>query len=292
MKLHVSLPSGRFASVELPLIGTVGDLKVAAQQSLGQRFLRLMGPDGTLLSPVDSLRHALQDGDDISAIAQQPKLAATNGAFALWYVGSDRIVTWGAHRACGDSAEVRDQLRNVQQIHARAKAFAAVLADGSVVTWGHRHWGGDSSRAPLSQQIVEGLFSPIVTLGYFLVGQTFVERVRGKGIELHSRAITAYCNTFGIQNKKRQGFIKTAKKTGHDLGMLTEGGIFGLASKRWNGIKTRASAGCEGTRRHELLMRMGGAEDVHRVTLCCWETPSRSDLEKHSCHPVHLSTST
>jgi len=27
-----------------------------------------------------------------------------------------------------------------------------------------------------------------VTLGYFLVGQTFVERVRGKGIELHSRA--------------------------------------------------------------------------------------------------------
>lgn len=24
-------------------------------------------------------------------------------------------------------------------------------------------------------------------MGYFLVGQTFVERVRGKGIELHSR---------------------------------------------------------------------------------------------------------
>ncbi|CAK9010223.1 unnamed protein product [Durusdinium trenchii] len=115
--------------------------------------------------------------------------------------------------------------------------------------------------APLMQQIMEGLFAPIVTIGYFLVGQTFVERIRGKGIELHSRvwppnddlhkksmkqhesqswresvkglcfpalkAITAYCDTFGIQNRKRQGFIKTAKKTGHDLGMLPEGGIFG-----------------------------------------------------------------
>ncbi|CAK9010221.1 unnamed protein product [Durusdinium trenchii] len=55
--------------------------------------------------------------------------------------------------------------------------------------------------APLMQQIMEGLFAPI--------------------------AITAYCDTFGIQNRKRQGFIKTAKKTGHDLGMLPEGGIFG-----------------------------------------------------------------
>eukprot|EP00438_Fugacium_kawagutii_P013428 Skav230499 [mRNA] locus=scaffold2083:3845:10908:+ [translate_table: standard] len=105
MKLHVSLPSGRSASVEPPLNGTVGDLKMAAQQSLGQRFLRLMGPDGTLLSPVDSLQHArLQDGDGISAVVQQPKLAATNGAFALWCVGSDRVVTWGNPRAGGDSS--------------------------------------------------------------------------------------------------------------------------------------------------------------------------------------------
>ena len=36
--------------------------------------------------------------------------------------------------------------------------------------------------SPVSKNVLQ------VTLGYFLVGQTFVERVRGKGIELHSRA--------------------------------------------------------------------------------------------------------
>jgi hypothetical protein len=33
----------------------------------------------------------------------------------------------------------------VQQVQATAGAFAAILADGSVVTWGDPHTGGDSS---------------------------------------------------------------------------------------------------------------------------------------------------
>ena len=35
----------------------------------------------------------------------------------------------------GDSSAVRDQLKNVQQIQASHNAFAAILGDGSVVTW-------------------------------------------------------------------------------------------------------------------------------------------------------------
>ena len=35
--------------------------------------------------------------------------------------------------------------RGVQQIQATDDAFAAILEDGSVVTWGHEHAGGDSS---------------------------------------------------------------------------------------------------------------------------------------------------
>eukprot|EP00438_Fugacium_kawagutii_P010394 Skav220394 [mRNA] locus=scaffold639:248658:258388:- [translate_table: standard] len=54
MKLRVSLPSGQTASIGLPPNSTVGDLKVAAQQSLRHRFLRLMGPDATLLNPAES----------------------------------------------------------------------------------------------------------------------------------------------------------------------------------------------------------------------------------------------
>ena len=37
------------------------------------------------------------------------------------------------------------QLKNVQQIQASDSAFAAILGDGSVVTWGNPEYGGDSS---------------------------------------------------------------------------------------------------------------------------------------------------
>ena len=40
---------------------------------------------------------------------------------------------------------MQDQLENVQQIQATRSAFAAILGDGSVVTWGHRGYRGDSS---------------------------------------------------------------------------------------------------------------------------------------------------
>ena len=53
-------------------------------------------------------------------------------------------MTWG-HAACGgDSSAVQDQLRGVQQVHASEGAFAAILADGSVVTWGDAEYGGYS----------------------------------------------------------------------------------------------------------------------------------------------------
>ena len=146
IKLQVSLPSGRCATVSVLESGTVADLKIAAQQSLGQRFLRLAAPDGCLLDPTKSLDlSALKDEDSLAAVAQQPKIAATRYAFALWCRGSDRVVTWGHADQGGDSSRVQHQLRNVQRICGTGHAFAAILADGSVVTWGHPDWGGDSS---------------------------------------------------------------------------------------------------------------------------------------------------
>ena len=47
--------------------------------------------------------------------------------------------------AGGDSSAVRDQLKGVQQIQATSQAFAAILGDGSVVTWGNAEAGGDGS---------------------------------------------------------------------------------------------------------------------------------------------------
>ena len=54
-------------------------------------------------------------------------------------------MTWGRPNFGGDSSEVQDQLKGVQQVQATGSAFAAILADGSVVTWGIPETGGDSS---------------------------------------------------------------------------------------------------------------------------------------------------
>ena len=39
---------------------------------------------------------------------------------------------------------MQDQLKGVQQIQASYGAFASILTDGSVVTWGNKAYGGDS----------------------------------------------------------------------------------------------------------------------------------------------------
>ena len=54
-------------------------------------------------------------------------------------------MTWGNPDDGGDSSEVQDQLKDVQQVQATYGAFAAILADGSVVTWGRPGFGGDSA---------------------------------------------------------------------------------------------------------------------------------------------------
>ena len=56
----------------------------------------------------------------------------------LWSPGGNS--TWG-----GDSSAVQDQLTGVQKIQATNAAFAAILGDASVITWGSVWNGGDSS---------------------------------------------------------------------------------------------------------------------------------------------------
>ena len=57
IKLNFSLPSGRCETVSVLQSSTIADLKIAAQQSFGQRFLRLAAPDGRLFrkTPFDFL---------------------------------------------------------------------------------------------------------------------------------------------------------------------------------------------------------------------------------------------
>ena len=41
---------------------------------------------------------------------------------------------------------IPDQLKDVREIHSSPSVFAAILGDGSVVTWGDAVCGGDNSR--------------------------------------------------------------------------------------------------------------------------------------------------
>ena len=82
IELEVSLPSGRRETVAVSQSGTVADLKIAAQESLGQPFLRLATTaEGRLLDPTETLRFSeLQDGGSLTAIAQEPKIVAQEQA--------------------------------------------------------------------------------------------------------------------------------------------------------------------------------------------------------------------
>ena len=54
-------------------------------------------------------------------------------------------MSWGNCVYGGDSSAVKEQLHTVLHIQASCAAFAAIRADGSVVTWGSARRGGDSS---------------------------------------------------------------------------------------------------------------------------------------------------
>eukprot|EP00435_Cladocopium_sp_Y103_P026276 s2186_g6.t1 len=84
------------------------------------------------------------------------QIVAAATAFAA-ILADGSVVTWGepelGRLSCylgrpdsgGDSSGVQHQLRSVRHIYGGHSAFAAILSDGSVVTWGNPHEGGDSS---------------------------------------------------------------------------------------------------------------------------------------------------
>ena len=148
IQISIALPSGRSEAFTFPQSSKVGDLRILAQKSFQRGFLRLVDADHGMLDPAVSLQSAgLKDGDNLTAIVIHPKVAATARAFALFCSGGNWVVNWGDPGYGGDSSEVQDELKGVQQIQATYSAFAAILADGLVVTWGDPDHGGDSSEA-------------------------------------------------------------------------------------------------------------------------------------------------
>ena len=60
----------------------------------------------------------------------------------------------------GDSSNVKEQLKNVHHIQATYGAFAAILADGSVITWGDPTFAGPPAvQGCLKNQDIYGCLS-------------------------------------------------------------------------------------------------------------------------------------
>eukprot|EP00435_Cladocopium_sp_Y103_P052315 s29_g16.t1 len=154
LQFTVALPSAQSETFWLQQSSKVGDLKVLAQKSFQRGFLRLVTADHSVVDPALSLQAAgLEGGDHLTAIAVEAKLASTDHAFALFCRGGDQVITWGAPGFGGDSSQVQDQFKGVQQVQATLGAFAAIREDGSVVTWGDPYYGGDSSGLKGVQQV-------------------------------------------------------------------------------------------------------------------------------------------
>ena len=122
-------------------------------------------------------------GGNSSAVQDELKdqvveIYSTGGAFAA-VLRNGRVVTWGKAIWGGDSRAVQEELSRavqeelsravqgelkdqvVKQISSTGGAFAAVLGDGRVVTWGDAGWGGDSSavQGELKGQAVKQIYS-------------------------------------------------------------------------------------------------------------------------------------
>lgn len=66
-----------------------------------------------------------------------------------------------------------------------------------------------------------GIFTPAVIIVRAIIGKKQFEKIRGKGIALHSQAITNFCQFAGVDGKVRQGLIRLAKTNGAKLGFLS-----------------------------------------------------------------------
>ena len=59
---------------------------------------------------------------------------------------------------------MQNQLKNVQQIQASSSAFAAIVGDGSVVTWGSAGCGGNSNSVQNQLKNVQQIKPPPMLL--------------------------------------------------------------------------------------------------------------------------------
>ena len=144
LHLTVAFPgAGKRRYFDLPEGVTLTELRRSACEIFRLGFLRLIAPNCVLLTdPHSTLKDAgLKDGDHITALVL-PISIATNGlAFAVSSTASTAIVDWGYPPHWCEEGVLETAIptchSNVECLTGNFEyGFAAILSDGSVVTWG------------------------------------------------------------------------------------------------------------------------------------------------------------
>ena len=144
--IHVALPSGQSRTLGLLSSEPVKALRKCAQDAFETSGrLKLLTAEGQPLAESKSLEVAgLKDGDHLTGMVLEAKIASTSRAFAFFYAGGDKILSWGDEEILSSSHLVK-VVKSVQHVQATQGGFAAILSDDSVTTWGHHLSGGDST---------------------------------------------------------------------------------------------------------------------------------------------------
>ncbi|CAE7591051.1 HERC2, partial [Symbiodinium natans] len=133
VQVHVALLSGRRASITASSDTTLADLMLEAQSSLQTGAGVFVNARGEFLSLEHTLAQAGVQAEDVLTLqVRQSRVAACSGSFTA---------------LLGDGIQAADS------------AFAAILENGSVVTWGGPSGGGDSSGVQAQLQQVKQIQS-------------------------------------------------------------------------------------------------------------------------------------
>ena len=138
LQVNVSFPSGSGETLQLPEHSKVGDLRLLAPKTFRKGFLKLVTFEGMFWPTLRNCCKAagVQDGENITAVAQRASLSATLRLLLSGAVEATEWLPGAMQMQVVDCSAIQDQLEDVQQIQAASVAFAAILSDGSVVAWG------------------------------------------------------------------------------------------------------------------------------------------------------------
>jgi hypothetical protein len=139
-EVHVSLTSGKRKKFEISGDTTLNGLKALSQHAFNCGLLKIFS---TAYIPIPCEEPLSQfNVSEFTAVVVPVTMAASFDSFAMYTYSN--IVTWGKS-VIPEQLDFQMREHKICKVATTDYAFAAVLGNGSVVSWGKHHFGSDSS---------------------------------------------------------------------------------------------------------------------------------------------------